>query len=379
MDRETELGLIDELLGLSDAGSAYLDDAVTRSEVAHYTDADHFDRETRAVFRGTPALACHRSELAGPGDFLRLDLAGLPVLLTRDGDGVVHAFVNVCRHRGARLVEDAAGCRHSFTCPYHGWTWSNSGALRGIPHQAQGFPGIDKTQYGLVRLPCAELHGWIWVVPDPQATADIAGFLRPLENDLRWLDMEDMHVAQTDVIDCAANWKLLIEGGIEAYHFRVAHAQTIGPYFPDNLSTYQMFGPHMRTVLPRITMTDLTAQSRDGWDIRTHANLVYTLFATSQLLVQKDHVVWIRMVPVSPGHTRVHLSTVAPGSAQDGRADHWARNHRITLATLREDFEIGAAVQGGLASGANTHLTFGRFEGALHAFNETVRAALGDK
>ena len=143
MDRETELDLLDELLTLKAARTAYLDDQVTLSSVDRYTSAERFDRERSHIFRSLPLIAAHRSELPKPGAFLSRQVAGLPVLLTRDDDGAAHAFLNVCRHRGTRLVGEASGCKRRFACPYHAWTWDNRGELKGIPHEQQGFPGIE--------------------------------------------------------------------------------------------------------------------------------------------------------------------------------------------------------------------------------------------
>lgn len=232
IDRETELSLLDELKGLSDTGSAYLDETVTRSAVEDYTSQACFDLEKRRVFSTLPHIGCHGTELSEPGAFRRVELAGKPVLLTRDHDGKAHAFLNVCHHRGARLVEDRHGCKHVFSCPYHAWTWSNTGMLRGIPHQKQGFPDIDKSQYGLIRLPCVERFGWVWVVPDPSADVDIDAHLAPIAADMEWLDMDSLQIAQETELTCATNWKLLVEGGIEAYHFSVVHAKLLGRISP---------------------------------------------------------------------------------------------------------------------------------------------------
>ena len=156
MDRSTEIELLEELADLRGACAFYLDDAVTTSPVARYTCPERFSRERQALFRALPAIVAHSSELAGSDSFLTRDFAGLPLLLTRDSEGAVHAFLNVCRHRGTRLVDAANGCRRRFVCPYHAWTWDNRGALKGIPHEAVGFPGIDKGALGLKRLGCAK-------------------------------------------------------------------------------------------------------------------------------------------------------------------------------------------------------------------------------
>ena len=377
MDRTTELSLLEELAGLKTIGAAFLDEGVTFSDVQDYTSQARFDRERARLFRQKPLAAAHASELPNPGDFVTRDLFGSPALITRDKAGEVHAFLNVCRHRGARLVDAASGCKHAFSCPYHAWTYSNQGDLRGIPHQTQGFPDIDKSAHGLVRLLCAERFGLIWVIADPASATDIQTWLDPLAPDLDWIGMHQMKIQAEDTLTINANWKILVEGGIEAYHFKVAHRDTIGPYFEDNLSSYTQMGQHLRSVLPRSHFADVP---RDDWDIRQHANLLYTVTPTSQFLVQQDHVAWISAWPISPSETQLRLATVGPEETplSDDPAKHWAQNHRITVTTLTEDFEIGEGIQAGLASGANAHLTFGRYEGALDAFARIVAAEIDD-
>lgn len=379
MDRKVELGLIDELRTLAASRTFFLDETVVRSPVEHYLDETRFAREREAIMRRLPHAAAHVSELAGAGAFLRRNVHGLPVLLTRDKRGTAHGFLNVCRHRGARLVEAAAGCAHRFTCPYHGWTYANSGPFVGAPHFGSGFGGIDKTGIGLRPLPVREAFGFVWVVGDPGGAFDFESYFAPLADELDALEMTAMTIAAEERVECDANWKLLIEGGIESYHFRVAHRGTIGPYFEDNLSSYRAFGPHLRSVLPRTGMAALAETARESWRMRDHANLVYTLFPTSQLLVQQDHVVWISQEPLAPGKTALRLATLAPtgGPLAEGKSDdHWLRNHAITIKTLEEDIGIGESIHAGLASGANDHFLFGRFEGALDRFNRTVTGYL---
>lgn len=375
MDRKVELELIDELRSLAAARSFFLDETVAQSPVERYLDETRFARERDAIMRRLPHAAAHASELAGTGAFLRCDVHGLPVLLTRDKQGAAHAFLNVCRHRGARLVEAASGCAHRFTCPYHGWTYANTGPLVGAPHFESGFGGIDKTAIGLKPLPVREAFGFIWVVGEPGGAFDFDIWFAPIADELDALEMAAMTIAAEEHVIGDANWKLLIEGGIESYHFRVAHRGTIGPYFEDNLSSYRAFGPHLRSVLPRTGMAALAEATRADWRMRDHANLVYTLFPTTQLLVQQDHVVWIRQEPLAPGRTGLRLATLTPtgGALAAGKSDdHWQRNHAITMKTLEEDIRIGEGIHAGLASGANEHFLFGRFEGALDRFNRTV-------
>ena len=375
MKHETELELIDELISLKSQKTHFLDENVARNPVERYSSEERFKLERDRIFRKTPQAIAHTSELSEPGAFLRRDVAGLPVLLTRDKTGAVNAFLNVCRHRGTRLVDDASGCKHRFSCPYHAWTYANSGELIAAPHFEEGFEGVDKSDLSLKRLDCQERFGFLWVTAEPEGRVDIDGFVGGLGPELDALRIDEMFVAHQDAPVHNANWKLLAEGGIEAYHFKVAHRTTIGPHFEDNLSSYRMFGSHMRSILMRTSMEKLSPETRETWRLRDHAQVLYTLFPATSLLVQQDHIAWLQSEPISQGQTSIRLTTLAP-KAEVEQVDHWKRNHEITRVTLNEDFEIGESIQAGIASGANANMLFGRFEGALDAFNQVVDSHL---
>ena len=173
MQRSTEISLLQELLTLQEKGSAFLDESVATNPVGNYYDSRRFEAECDQILRKDPRPIAHSSELAKPGAFLRRDIAGLPALLTRDSDGVAHAFLNICRHRGNLLVQETSGRKHRFTCPYHAWTFSNRGELVGVPHGDQGFPEMDRNCMGLKRLGCVERYGWIWISPASEDAPDV--------------------------------------------------------------------------------------------------------------------------------------------------------------------------------------------------------------
>ncbi len=372
MERETEIGLIEELLGLREAKSHYLDDEIEFNSVDQYQSEAIFQCERDQMFARLPAVAAHVSELPNAGDFIKREIAGRSILVTRDAQGEVHAFLNICRHRGTQLVDAESGCKHRFTCPYHAWSYANTGELVSVPHMDTGFPDLDKTQYSLKSLQCEERFGFVWVIATPDVSFDFDAYYAPIAAEAEGLDLANMAIAHEERKVHNSNWKILVEGGIESYHFKVAHRKTIGPYFEDNLSSYQMLGDHMRSVLMRSSMHVLREQPTDQWRLRDHANIIYTFFPTTQLLVQKDHVVWINSRPVSAGQTELRLATLAPKSRLAEEA-YWEKNHKITSTTLNEDFVIGESIQNGFASGANDVITFGRFEGALPEFNRTIK------
>jgi len=377
MDRDLQISLLSELNDLCENKAHFLDDRIHAAPVERYFDVKRFEAEQDALFKSLPQIAAHSSELATPGSYLTVELSQTPVLLTRTRAGELNAFLNVCRHRGARLVGEDSGCKNTFSCPYHGWTWDAAGQLRGVPHERDGFPDLNRAQYGLHRLPVHEANGLIWVVLKPGSEVDFEAHIQPITVDLDWIGMDKMVVAASDHLEVAANWKIIVEGGIEAYHFRVTHKNTIGPHFLDNLSSFQMLGRHMRSILPRVSVSTFAARDGEDPSIRDHANILYSLMAADQFLLMQDHVAWIHADPLSADRTQLRISTLVPGSEfTEEKRGHWVRNHEITKMTLREDFDINEAIQKGLKTGANKTLTFGRFESALARFNAEVERYL---
>ena len=381
---KTEIELLEELAGLREARSFFLDDAVTTSPVSRYTCPDRFAQERQALFRSKPVIAAHGSELAEPDPFLTRDLAGLPLLLTRDSAGIVHAFLNVCRHRGTRLVGDDSGCRRRFTCPYHAWTYDNRGALKGIAHGEAGFPGIDKAALGLKRLGCAEAYGWIWVAADSRCRAGYRRISRAVwAGDFAWFGADGLKIVHEEAWERAANWKILFEGGpriLPFPHRPQGHDRPVFPGQPVELPGFRPSHPlhpaarrarrHDRPAEGKLVAAAgnqsglfLSSRPRNFWSRKT----ISSGFRASR---------WRRTGPW------VRLATLVPADldpADAAAAQHWRKNHDITVRTLAEDFAIGESIQSGLLSGANDELRFGRFEGALDRFNRIVERDLAAK
>ncbi|MEM1091855.1 MAG: SRPBCC family protein [Pseudomonadota bacterium] len=375
MNQELQIQLLEELLGLKQQSALFLDDQPTTNAVSHYVDPARFQREQEQVFARHPQVIAHVSELSEPNSYMRVSARGLPLLLLRGDDGQLRVFLNVCRHRGTRLVDGDSGCRKRFSCPYHGWTWNSRGEFVNAPHFEAGFPGTDPAELGLKTVPAIERHGFIWLLPERDEAPDPTDFFSAIDDDLAWVGIDQLTVHQSEWQERRCNWKMLVEGGLEAYHFRVAHRKTIAKRFNDNLSSYHTLGPHLRSILPRSSIVELEGQPKDTWDIRQHANVLYTLFPKSMLLVQADHVIWISVEPQAPDLSLVRMTTLIPRETEQSQ-DYWDKNHELTVTTLNEDFDLAESIQSGLTSGANDRLRFGRYEGALNVFNDNVESCL---
>ncbi|MCB9746049.1 MAG: Rieske 2Fe-2S domain-containing protein [Alphaproteobacteria bacterium] len=373
MRRETELSLLREVLRLHQEGRRPLDGEESRVPTTRYLDPARFQEEQARVFRPAYNLAALGAKLASPGDFVSTELLGSPVLIARGEHGRLRAFLNVCRHRGATVELRPEGRCRRFVCPYHAWSYENDGRLHRVRHP-EGFPALDPFAHGLVELPCLEAAGLVFVCPTPGATPEPLppALVQELEGLLGPAPTLYARTART----WAANWKLIVEGGIESYHFRIAHKDSIAPYFEDTRSTWARLGAHLRSVLPRRSVAALAELPEDQWRIREHTHLVYTLHPNAMLLLQRAHFDLVLLRPLAVDRTQVEVWTLGPSPASPEQQGYLEKNHAISVRTLDEDFVLAEQIQRGLATPANTHLRFGRFEGALTDWHRQLEGLL---
>ncbi len=391
MHRSVQLDLMRKVFAHIETGTTDVADAVYRQPAASYSSGQRLARETDILFRRYPLLMGMSCQIPKPGDHFTDDNAGVPILVVRGSDGRVRAFLNVCRHRGARVAE-GCGNQRNFVCPYHGWTYGLDGHLRGIPDQ-RNFPGVDKQQHGLVSLPVAERHGMLWVLPsadpsrgDVHADADVdvdaQAHLGGLDLEFASYGLERYHHYETRAIRRKMNWKLVIDTFLEPYHLAVLHRNTVGPLFMGNLCLFEPFGPHLREVLPRRSIETQRGAPESEWDFIAHNTIVYVLFPNTIFVMQVDHAETWRVFPVDGKVDECVMSLdfyVPDPIDSDSARRHWQRNMDLTIRTVcEEDFPIGEGMQRGFMSGAQTHATYGRNEPALAYFERTIADVLAN-
>ncbi len=377
MDQATQAAWLSRTLRHLEAGTTDQGDAVTRIGVERYIDPAFLAREQAGVFRRLPIAAGFSARLPQPGDFATHSHLGLPLLLVRGQDGGINAYLNVCRHRGARLVQERAGCgKHSFSCPYHAWTYGADGRLLSLPHEV-AFGDLDKAAHGLVRLPAAEAFGLIFVLPDPAGDLDLETFLGPLRRDMESFGLGQHVVYDDREIGLRCNWKVVIEGGLETYHVRHAHSRTIAPMFLDNVSVMERFGRHARLYFTKREARRLRGQPLDGLSVRDFGNPLYFFFPNLIILVQPDHATVMITHPTGTDGCTIQGAALIPEPAQSDKArQHWDKNVKIFWDALDEDFQMGQSIQAGFRSGANSHITFGRFEHPCGWFHAALDEAM---
>jgi len=193
-----------------------------------YTDSDIFALDLEHIFYKEWLFVAHSAELPQPGSYLTLQIGAYPIVLTRAADDVIRAFINSCRHRGARVCPTTAGTASKLVCPYHQWTYQLDGRLFAARQMG---PGFDRSQLGLRQLHCETVAGYVFVCLAAEAP-DFAPTRQQLQTYLLPHRIADARVAFESTIVEEGNWKLVWENNRECYHCAANHPELARTY-PD--------------------------------------------------------------------------------------------------------------------------------------------------
>jgi choline monooxygenase len=188
-----------------------------------YSDPVVLRLEQERIFRRCWQYAGRVDEVAEPGSFATVRAGDVPIVLVRDEDGVLRAFLNVCRHRGS-IVCSGSGARRTLQCPYHAWTYGLDGALLHAPRMEREL-GSATDGLGLVRLRLEAWGPFAFVNPDPGAVplAEFLGDL-PARVEAAGIDVDGLRFLERSESETEANWKVCAENYLECYHCPTAHA-----------------------------------------------------------------------------------------------------------------------------------------------------------
>jgi glycine betaine catabolism A len=323
-----------------------------------YVDPAVFAWEQQHFFGGGWICVGFSEMLPGPGD-QRAEPTGLgSVLLTRDDDGVLHAFANSCRHRGHELLGVGESVqRNTVICPYHSWTYALDGGLR----FASGFKrsdGFDRSAWGLAELPVAEWHGLIFVDGSAGAAGPLADSLSELDKIVAPYEPERLVIAGRHRYDAAANWKILTENYHECYHCPMIHPELCKVSPPKSGENYASHGAWvggwmdlrdgMDTMSLDGTSHGAALRGLDGEGLRT---VIYVnVFPNVLISLHPDYVMTHRLVPLAADRTMIEcVWAFAPESAADPGFDP-AYAVDFWDITNRQDWGACESVQRGLTS-----------------------------
>ncbi len=360
------------------AGTVDQEPDVFREPATNYFDPERWQVEVDRIFKRLPLMLGFTAELREPGSYKAMEVAGVPVLITRGQDGEARAFVNMCSHRGAIVVPEGVGTARQFSCPYHGWAYSLDGELVGILNPEM-FGELDTSCLGFTPLPVAERAGLIFVVLTPGAPLDVDAFLCGYDEMLEHLGFDKCQVVGRQTI-AGPNWKVAYDGYLDFYHLPILHRNSFGANIP-NKALYDAWGPHQRVSMPNPTFLPLEDVPEDEWDVEAMIGGVWTIFPHVSVA---DFDAGGKLYMVSqlfPGPTadesmtiQNFLATFEPGEEHQVLIDE--QMAFLENVVTNEDYYTGLRIQCSVKTGAKTEFLFGKNEGGGQRFHRWVDALI---
>lgn len=222
---------------------------------SNYTSAEFFKREVEKVWLKTWQFACLEDDIPAPGDTHVYELVNRSVLIVRQENGGIKAFLNVCLHRGRKLVT-ANSCKQQFRCPYHGFTWNTDGSFKENPF-AWDFPQLKDKDFGLHEVRAETWAGFIFINFDLNAEPLLKQLAPMPEHFTRWRIEEcykSAHVAKIVPV----NWKACAEAFIETHHVLATHPQ-YDSFTGYDFSQYDILSDHVSRFMSPSAMAPATA------------------------------------------------------------------------------------------------------------------------
>jgi len=354
---------------------------VLLEDVSFYRDPHRFEAEQNNFFRKTPVVACLSAEIPESGSYRTFDDAGVPIVLSRGKDGEIRGFLNVCLHRGSRIVREERGKANRFTCRFHGWTYDTRGKAIGIPDEGQFCGKIDASKQ-LVQIPVEERYGLVFVQPKPNSNMDLDAHLGGLTRDLAAIGLETAEIVHTDTLQVPANWKYGLDTFFETYHLNSLHRETFKGLFSP-VCVFDTFGPHHRYTFAPLNIDDWVGMPESEWQVDT-IPLQYFLFPNTIISVGSTSRSGLttnihQIFPQSADHFTSKLSYCAIGGvkSKEHKSEIDLAYQTARAALVNEDYSVAAESHNGLSVlPAGTKLPVGRQEIGVWNFHRNVSQRL---
>jgi len=380
---DIRLGLCRRMVEHARNGTTDVAPGVMFNDVSVYTDPNRLEMEMQQLFHGMPQVVCLSSDLPEPGSYRLFDDTGVPIFVVRGKDGAVRAFLNICRHRGARLVRDAEGRASRFTCRFHGWTFDTQGCTGAVPQDAHFCSAIGKYKH-LISCPAAERHGLVFVKTVPDSSMGIDAHLGAFGAELEKLDLDEARKVCDGDLVVTCNWKYALDTYFENYHFAALHKNSLAPLFPNTMSLYDTWGPHHRLVFPPREAWDWMKKPESQWQIDTISTPYFifpnTIVYLGSLKPDQAYVTTFRLYPRGVGETVTRMTTYAPHGVDSAeyRAEVESAFRALVKLVHDEDYSVtGESWRnfGFMPKGSN--VVYGRQELAVQHAHQWFAKSLG--
>ena len=371
-------------------GTIKLANKILQIPASDYYDRNRWLTEIKKIFQRLPLVLGISKELKNPNDYKALEVVGMPVIINRNSQGKLNAFLNICQHKGAALVETGYGNSNHFRCPYHGWAYNENGDLIGISDN-DNFGNLDKECNGLIKLPLEERAGIIWVTLDHKSKLPIDNFLSGYDKMLAHFNFEDWYIFDTRTLK-GPNWKVAYDGYLDLYHLPVLHSETFGTEI-SNKAMFYAWGPHQRVISPsRLSSQDdfegkgIDYNKLPIKEVPTEVLMtgVWTIFPHVSIASFNGGGRSVLLSQLLPGENpeesytvQYYLMEKEPDKEQ--REEAKKQFDFLKYVVKEEDYATGLNLQKGLKTGKMKSVLFGRNEGGGQVFHNWVNRLINAK
>ena len=316
-----------------------------------YVDAEYFALERTLLFRRTWLYAGHIDQLPTPGSYLIWTHGSAPIVLIHGDDGIVRAFYNTCRHRGAPLVRAGSGQAGArLVCGYHGWSYDRAGRLCGVT-ELRDWSGLDRACLDLVAVRCARFGNWLFVCEDADAAA-LDDYLEPVARYLRHLPLADLRLVNRRAFDVSCNYKVLIDNFLEAYHFKLLHPRTSHRIFDNQGTSIHLWAHGHSMMLSPIRRADWVDPGTVGMPematataIEREYNPSYSLFPNLIVPIAPSGMPCVAIWPKTLGTSVLEVLWFAPDWGGGARDPLWESRIANFDRIVDEDIEFAEPMQ----------------------------------
>jgi len=380
MQLHQQTQMLDRLRKHLEAGTTDKAAYQLRVPASHYVSDSQAAQEIELLFKRRPLLVALTPHLPEPGDYVTHEALDTSLVLVRDRSGTARAYINACRHRGARIAE-GRGSKASFSCPFHAWNWGLDGKIIARPNSHQGFDDNDDRYDQLLEVPCFETAGLIFVLLEgDDIEAKVQALMGPALDDISHFTIADTQYIDSRTIELPCNYKFFLDGFAETYHLSALHKKSINPFYYSGSTLVDWLGEVVRLISPRRTIDNEFAKpSHDQQQVLPYTTTEYLLAPNVLLTHQVDHIQFWRVYPVNGASAcRIELNVLWPKPMDD---EAW-RKAKLNVdlvwqVTTEEDFPQSVAIHGNLASGRLPELIFGANEPALIYYHQNIAKAIG--
>jgi choline monooxygenase len=339
-----------------------------------YVDQILYDLELKTVFSNTWQLAARVDQVQRPGQYVTTDIGGEPIVVVRGSDGVLRAFYNVCRHHAAAVLTEAEGKAAQLRCPYHGWTYSLEGELKGTP-DFSGVCDFDRGSNGLVKVQVGEWENWVFVKLGESSANSLDEFLTTnLTAQIKEINLRELHWFERRHYSFDCNWKVFVDNYLDGgYHV---------PYLHKGLDSVLDYSNYMiengeRHCLQWSPLVSEGAEAQTG-AVRQGDRALYYWIYPNFMINWYDGVMDTNLViPRGVDQTEVIFDFYFPDVVSPEARERNAASVAVGQRIQDEDVAICKSVQRGLNSRAYTAGRLSvRREAGEHLFHRLLHADL---